>query len=352
MNQKQIVITSIILLSLALVVVVFLLTASESPQYENETLNQTPARCEFDIAYELGDECICDSICNVYSDLMGEKMCISGGTRHDIVGEFPYRHYEGELLAGFLLNSSLEDVVQSICEVDAKIQDCRCSKNWYSVVLEVNGSEETAALAKLNESDHVLYAGLNHVGRIGEYLIPLNETQECMVQKQDEYDFPGNYFPGEISVRLLTDINETQAKNIVESYGLRMKYYLLNRRDNSSFIWVKVPVESEIEWMCKFEQNDNVQYTRPVNIGGLANAGNEKYCEKDSDCVPATCLSPSEVVNRYYAPKCGAVTSVPECRGLLDCGCGEPVCINNTCEIKKVSDRPDCNLQWGEDPFP
>ena len=58
------------------------------------------------------------------------------------------------------------------------------------------------------------------------------------------------------------------------------------------------------------------------------------YCERDSDCVPAQCCHPIDVMNKAYAPDCKDIACTQECRSsTMDCGCGKPVCINYRCEV-------------------
>lgn len=76
-----------------------------------------------------------------------------------------------------------------------------------------------------------------------------------------------------------------------------------------------------------------------LNRGEISN---EKYCEKDEDCVPAQCCHATDVVNKKFAPNCGGIFCTQECQSPLDCGCGEPICIDNQCSIKKTSNESYC----------
>lgn len=59
----------------------------------------------------------------------------------------------------------------------------------------------------------------------------------------------------------------------------------------------------------------------------------EKKCEVDADCVPATCCHATDVVNQEFAPKCDAVMCTMSCETVLDCGQGTPVCNEGVCDI-------------------
>ncbi len=60
----------------------------------------------------------------------------------------------------------------------------------------------------------------------------------------------------------------------------------------------------------------------------------QKSCFIDSDCVPAQCCHPTDVVNKLYAPSCSSISCTEECRdGTLDCGSGKPSCVNSKCVI-------------------
>lgn len=64
------------------------------------------------------------------------------------------------------------------------------------------------------------------------------------------------------------------------------------------------------------------------------------FCETDADCVPANCCHPVKTVNKIYVPICNEIKCTDECKGPLDCSCGEPVCIDNTCGIKSSDNCP------------
>ena len=68
----------------------------------------------------------------------------------------------------------------------------------------------------------------------------------------------------------------------------------------------------------------------------------EKYCEEDSDCVPASCCHSKETVNKDFAPDCQGIDCADECDGPLDCNCGQPTCINNQCNIRIISTETWC----------
>ncbi|MBI2653253.1 hypothetical protein HYX02_00430 [Candidatus Woesearchaeota archaeon] len=62
----------------------------------------------------------------------------------------------------------------------------------------------------------------------------------------------------------------------------------------------------------------------------------EKYCEKDTDCVPNKCCHAEDVVNIKYAPNCNGVGCTKDCRTILDCRFGTPICRYNQCTIKRL----------------
>jgi len=67
-----------------------------------------------------------------------------------------------------------------------------------------------------------------------------------------------------------------------------------------------------------------------------------KSCNTADDCVAASCCHPDEVVNNEYAPECDGVACTTVCAGPLDCGCGEIVCEDSQCGIRKISDESYC----------
>lgn len=77
-----------------------------------------------------------------------------------------------------------------------------------------------------------------------------------------------------------------------------------------------------------------------LSLAACANAEtgqyDRNYCRADSDCVPAQCCHPAEVVNKKFAPDCTATMCTMMCKGPLDCGAGTPVCKNNVCVIQPL----------------
>lgn len=66
-------------------------------------------------------------------------------------------------------------------------------------------------------------------------------------------------------------------------------------------------------------------------------------CYSVSDCVPASCCHASSLVNKKYAPDCAGIYCTMDCAGPLDCGNGEPACINNFCVIRKLKGKNSRN---------
>ncbi len=60
---------------------------------------------------------------------------------------------------------------------------------------------------------------------------------------------------------------------------------------------------------------------------------NEKECEKDEDCVPATCCHPDSCTVKEKVPACKGVMCTLDCSGPLDCGAGSCGCVKGKCEI-------------------
>ncbi|MCK4522446.1 MAG: hypothetical protein KAU20_07775 [Nanoarchaeota archaeon] len=61
----------------------------------------------------------------------------------------------------------------------------------------------------------------------------------------------------------------------------------------------------------------------------------ELKCEKDADCVAASCCHPDSCVNVNFKQDCERVMCTMECKpGTMDCGQGRCVCENNKCVAK------------------
>lgn len=59
----------------------------------------------------------------------------------------------------------------------------------------------------------------------------------------------------------------------------------------------------------------------------------EKYCDEDSDCVPATCCHADSCVNKDFEQDCNSIFCTMECvPDTMDCGQGYCACINNECK--------------------
>jgi len=71
-----------------------------------------------------------------------------------------------------------------------------------------------------------------------------------------------------------------------------------------------------------------------IILTNSCSAPNKKICSIDSDCAAATCCHPTETINKNYAPDCSVYGCTAVCSGPLDCGAGEPACINNLCGIR------------------
>jgi len=65
-------------------------------------------------------------------------------------------------------------------------------------------------------------------------------------------------------------------------------------------------------------------------------------CEVDTDCVPDACCHPTRTVNKEHTPFCLGIACTAVCAGPLDCGCGEPACMDNVCTIRKLSSEEYC----------
>ncbi len=58
------------------------------------------------------------------------------------------------------------------------------------------------------------------------------------------------------------------------------------------------------------------------------------YCNKDSNCIPATCCHPSSCVNINYRPDCEGLMCSMECAPeTMDCGQGHCECAGNKCAV-------------------
>ncbi len=60
-----------------------------------------------------------------------------------------------------------------------------------------------------------------------------------------------------------------------------------------------------------------------------------KSCQVNSDCVPASCCHANDVVNKENTPSCENLKCTASCETILDCGQGRPVCNDGQCEIER-----------------
>ena len=100
-----------------------------------------------------------------------------------------------------------------------------------------------------------------------------------------------------------------------------------------------------LEYSC--ENLNGEQYNCPNGCeNGACNTTTSdiSFCQTDSDCVPASCCHPTDVVNRANAPDCTNIFCTEECQeNTMDCGCGEPVCVNNQCEVAWTGNYDWCS---------
>jgi hypothetical protein len=61
----------------------------------------------------------------------------------------------------------------------------------------------------------------------------------------------------------------------------------------------------------------------------------DKECEKDDDCMAASCCHATECTSVTNAPNCSGVFCSAVCSGHLDCGVGYCGCVNKKCEVIK-----------------
>lgn len=69
-------------------------------------------------------------------------------------------------------------------------------------------------------------------------------------------------------------------------------------------------------------------------ISNIKDIPPEKYCEKNSDCVPNKCCHPNKVINKKFAPNCEGTICTTVCSSILDCREWKAICKNNACEVK------------------
>jgi hypothetical protein len=76
-------------------------------------------------------------------------------------------------------------------------------------------------------------------------------------------------------------------------------------------------------------------------LGGapLDDGGSGPICYSDADCVPNGCCGRGTgAVHVSIGPNCSAVDCDGTCpMGMIDCGCGIPVCTDNHCQAAFTS---------------
>lgn len=119
------------------------------------------SKCELNIGYELGEKCMCNVICEIYSNATGEQICVTEKVPHEIIH---MSYFEKEVLVTFKENTSLDEVLNTICDVDAKILDCDCTQAWGPLMLlEVAASKEKSVVSRLKQLESIESAGLNRI---------------------------------------------------------------------------------------------------------------------------------------------------------------------------------------------
>lgn len=87
------------------------------------------------------------------------------------------------------------------------------------------------------------------------------------------------------------------------------------------------------------DNNSDLENIKEREVPSGRNVEEDKKCEFDEDCVPASCCHAEDVVNLENAPSCEGVACTAICSSVLDCGNGEPICKKGRCEIKKKKEN-------------
>jgi len=131
-----------------------------------------------------------------------------------------------------------------------------------------------------------------------------------------------------LATKCTYDDPQMQTCCIGSVYDMQQMNGLLSTSELCVGVSVNVPeCPGAYTWCIPIDESINQEkQDTPISSGN-------KTCAIDTDCVPATCCHPTEVINKELAPDCSAVLCTMSCETILDCGQGEPVCKNNICEI-------------------
>lgn len=374
-TSAVLVITSLLISALVVITITLLLKTPNTNSVKELgnllEINQSPDPCEFSIDYNPPIATYCDVICEAYANATDREICL------DVEEMSPHRvvnlsYFEKEVIVSFRENTSLEEATKVLCESGGMIMNCNGWLRGFTVLLEVEASQEKSVAERLNQFEVVrdvsfntgeyldlsgptkikpwVYAYLEnqtevHVvvtlreneelqekdfdsltekhqaqreynlqaqavaleslgedfklkyqfelmnaftGKItingakileanpevvrveipgeaelaGYVISPEDQIEECIEQKkQGEYSSMRGYVPAKVSVLFRSGINKTEAKSLIESYGLNVSSFLSVGQDDSLYVVVNVPEGLELEWMCRFERNENVRYT-------------------------------------------------------------------------------------------
>ncbi len=154
-------------------------------------------------------------------------------------------------------------------------------------------------------------------------------------------DGPGSCFTNlnldEKNESLFEDYNSTVGCNWIPNITGKIPYCIVLEDNGLYFDGEQCQHFKNCDIISNYPEGKRLLWEDECNIC------KKTFCTGDSDCIRASCCHPTSTINKDYAPNCKNTFCTADCSGPLDCGCGKPACINNQCDIKKLSGAGYCS---------
>jgi len=90
------------------------------------------------------------------------------------------------------------------------------------------------------------------------------DLDSCIKEKISKFGDEEGYVRGRIDIFFNGGVTEEEARQVIESRGLVLENIRFAKSKDSFYSHIKVPDYFELEWMCKFENDEpSINYTTP-----------------------------------------------------------------------------------------
>ena len=142
----------------------------------------------------------------------------------------------------------------------------------------------------------------------------------------------------DLSFKYDINLSQDEIKESLDKFGMLSSFYC-SSYSNECFAQIKV---NDIFTVDKFIDKS---FIKEISLSHITSDYSPNtlivdFCEKDEDCVAASCCHPDITINEKFRPLCLGGTCTAQVGGALSCG--EPACINHKCSVRKTNDNHWC----------